>query len=765
MTNKQLHLAVGRLTDRGKIRERNEDFVGGPEGIPPEKLEQKGRLYVVADGMGGHLGGQRAAQLAVERVIQEYYRDPSLDIPRSLERAIKLANAQIYSEAARNPAYKGMGSTIVAAVVRGDDLYVANVGDSRAYLIRGSSIQQITRDHSWIAEALRAGTITPEQALTHPNRGVVTRSLGGGPDVQVDHFHRKIRPGDVVLLCSDGLTSVVSDADIQKVVTRERPQRAANKLISMANQAGGPDNIAAIVIGVQRAPGAAPAAVRPHGRRPSLAPLLGGVAALALVLGAMFVLGPPSRVRGTPTPLPPAPTELPRGEAGVTDTPTPTSTPPSPTSTLAPTSTPTATPVPPTPTPVPPTPTPTPVPPTPKATPPTPTPVPPTHTPTPPPPTETPTPVPPTATPTTVRSSSTATATGTLTPTEESSLVITPTKSDSVLCLVPATRASSPMFSWEQGSGLEGITVYALASASKSSFVYAGTWGKGVYTSTISSGIWSQAENELKDKEVSALAIDPISPSIVYAGVQAGGVYRSLDSGTSWTKTNGLEGKDVWSLIVTSTVAYAGVGSGGVYTSTNGIDWAATGGDLVTTTVYALAVDPTAPYIAYAGTSGRGVYKTTNGGSEWTQVGGELATMTVYALAINPNAPAIIYAGTSGHGVYKSVNGGDSWSQSGLEGIDVNSVVINPLNPQLVYAGTWGGGVYMSMDGGNTWGEMHGLTGGARYVYALTLVTPKSGDYQILYAGTIDGVWEYTITSIQVYTTYLPIILKGYPEQ
>ena len=405
MTNKQLHLTVGRLTDRGRVRERNEDFVGGPEGIPPEKLKQKGRLYVVADGMGGHLGGQRAAQLAVERVIQEYYRDPSLDIPGSLERAIKLANAEIYSEAARNPAYKGMGSTIVAAVVRGDDLYVANVGDSRAYLVRGSSIQQITRDHSWIAEALRAGTITPEQALTHPNRGVVTRSLGGGPDVRVDRFHRKIQPGDVVLLCSDGLTNVVSDADIQKVVTRERPQRAANKLIAMANQGGGPDNIAAIVIGVQRVPAAAPAAIQRAKRRPSLAPLLGGVAALALVLGAMFVLWADLRSRPTPTPLPPTPTEVLAKEVIATDTPTPTTPPPSPTSTVAPTNTPTATPEPSPTTPVPvvvPSPTETPTEtPTPTFTP-KPRPKKPTKTPTSTPtPTETPTPiVPPTATPT-----------------------------------------------------------------------------------------------------------------------------------------------------------------------------------------------------------------------------------------------------------------------------------------------------------------------------------------------------------------------------
>ena len=404
--NRELYLTVGRLTDRGRVRERNEDFVGGPEGIPPEKLKQKGRLYVVADGMGGHPGGQRAAQLAVERVIQEYYRDPSLDIPGSLERAIKLANAEIYSEAARNPAYKGMGSTIVAAVVRGDDLYVANVGDSRAYLVRGSSIQQITRDHSWIAEALRAGTITPEQALSHPNRGVVTRSLGAGPDVQVDRFHRKIRPGDVVLLCSDGLTNVVSDADIQKVVTRERPQRAANKLIAMANQAGGPDNIAAIVIGVQRAPAAAPALVRRRRRQLSLAPLFGGIVALALVLGVMFVLGLPFGGQPTPTPLPPSPTEVLAKEVIATDTPTPTTPPPSPTSTVAPTNTPTATPEPSPTTPVPimvpsPTETPTETPmPTPTFTP-KPRPKKPTKTPTSTPtPTETPTPIaPPTAAP------------------------------------------------------------------------------------------------------------------------------------------------------------------------------------------------------------------------------------------------------------------------------------------------------------------------------------------------------------------------------
>ena len=454
----QLHIAVGRLTDRGRVRERNEDFVGGPEGISAEKLEQKGWLYVVADGMGGHLGGQRAARLAVERVIQEYYRDPSLDIPGSLERAIKLVNAEIYNEAARTPAYKGMGSTIVAAVVRGDDLYVANVGDSRAYLIRGPSIQQITRDHSWIADALRAGTITPEQALTHHNRGVVTRSLGGGPSVQVDHFHRKIHAGDVVLLCSDGLTNVVPDANIHAVVSNESPRKAAENLITMANQAGGPDNIAAIVIGVRRVPAAVPV------RRRSLAPLVSGVAATALVLVIAFIVSTLGRPGPAPTPMPTIVTQGPAKTipadtpaVAATTTSPPTSTPaltstatPTP---LAPTATPTftqtltSTPVPPTLTyirPVEPTDTPTPMP-TLTPTKPTPT-LRPTATPTPL-PTDTPTPQPtdtPTPTPTPTPTKPTPALPPTTTPTPLPTDTPTPQPTDTPTPLLTDTPTPLP---------------------------------------------------------------------------------------------------------------------------------------------------------------------------------------------------------------------------------------------------------------------------------------------------------------------------------
>ena len=468
--NAQLRLTVGRLTDRGMVRERNEDFVGGPEGIPLEKLEQKGWLYVVADGMGGHLGGERAARLAVERVIREYYRDPSLDIPGSMDRAIQIANAEIYNEATRNPAHKGMGSTIVAAVVRGGDLYVANVGDSRAYLIRGPSIQQITRDHSLIADKLRAGIITPEQALTDPDRSVITRSLGGKPSVQVDHFQRKIHPGDIILLCSDGLTNVMPDANIHAVVSNESPRKAAESLVAMANQAGGLDNIAAVVIGVQRA--LAPVPVRP---KTSLVPILGGIAALALVLAVMFGLRPPSVGPGAPPPLSPTPTEEPLKEGTtVVETPTPAIPPSSPTSTVAPTSTPAVTPEPvpattvpvvvpastetptptptftltppptqpsaptptDTPTPVPPTSTPTNIPtptsrppvtptptPTPTLPPPTPT---PTATPVPPTPTDTPTPVPPTPTSTPIP----PTPTATLVPPTPTNTPTTPPSSD-----------------------------------------------------------------------------------------------------------------------------------------------------------------------------------------------------------------------------------------------------------------------------------------------------------------------------------------------
>lgn len=310
--------------------------------------------------------------------------------------------------------------------------------------------------------------------------------------------------------------------------------------------------------------------------------------------------------------------------------------------------------------------------------------------------------------------------------------------------------------------------MYALASVPSSQFVYAGTWGKGVYTAyiTIETTSWISKENELKDKKISALAIHPYTPTIVYAGIYGDGLRWSTNGGESWSDP-AIENRNVWSLAVTSTIAYAGVEGGGVYTSTDGRTWTPTGGDLAGKTVCALAVNPISPTVVYAGTSGHGVYKSTNGGENWEAANGEhneLAEVTICALAINPTDTQIIYAGTRDKGIYRSEDGGSTWKpiNEGLSADDLSifALAINPYNPQLVYAATWGHGVYMSVNGGYYWQKLGELRGSASYVYALTLATcPESKGCQILYAGTVDGVWDIITWP---WVTYLPIVMKNY---
>ena len=282
---------VGQRTDRGRTRPRNEDAVSGPPpDLDPNLIERKGYLYAVADGMGGEAGGQQASTIAMQTLVTEYYRDPEPDVTRSLWRAVRAANQSVYHEARRNPALARMGTTLTAAVVQGEDLVVAHVGDSRAYLIRNNDILQLTRDHSWVADAVRTGTLSAKEAQTHPNRNILTRALGSELEVEVDVVREKLRPGDRVLLCSDGLTNLVGDGDILQRVQKSGPQQAADALIDLANERGGHDNITAMVI-VAGGRGAArrvpPRAAAP---RPSGVPwpVVGGMLAIMAVAVMVF---------------------------------------------------------------------------------------------------------------------------------------------------------------------------------------------------------------------------------------------------------------------------------------------------------------------------------------------------------------------------------------------------------------------------------------------------------------------------------------------
>jgi serine/threonine protein phosphatase PrpC len=246
-------LKVGALTDPGLSRDHNQDALGSADGYDPVLLERKGFLCLVADGLGPEGTGAVASSLAVRTVLYEYYNDPSPDIVTSLTNAIEKANQAIIEEKARNSSYARMGTTLVAGIVRGDDLYVANVGDSRAYLVRGQRIIQLTHDHTWVADQVRAGQLSPEEAQTHPKRRHLSRSLGLQPAPPVDHFHQQFLPGDRLLLCSDGLSDLVADQELLDVATRHAPQAAAQELTGLANQRGGTDNITVLVAEPQKA--------------------------------------------------------------------------------------------------------------------------------------------------------------------------------------------------------------------------------------------------------------------------------------------------------------------------------------------------------------------------------------------------------------------------------------------------------------------------------------------------------------------------------
>jgi serine/threonine protein phosphatase PrpC len=302
-----LDLVAAKLTDVGRARPHNEDYVDYY--IPPDARQRarQGAIYVVADGMGGHQAGEVASQGAVELVIGQYYSDTTHDVGTSLVRAFRAANQQIHAQAQSDPSKGGMGTTLVAAVLLGRKVFVANVGDSRAYLINKQGITQITEDHSWVEEQVRAGLLTPEQARRHPQRNLVTRALGSKPAVEVDLFEGEIGAGDALLLCSDGLTGRVEDQELAAMVREHAPQQAAKLLVDLANERGGNDNITVLIVSAQEEPATVKAPILPPvpkkpDRSLPFIPILGGVAAiLVLVLGGLGVKSLLDRRSTTPT--------------------------------------------------------------------------------------------------------------------------------------------------------------------------------------------------------------------------------------------------------------------------------------------------------------------------------------------------------------------------------------------------------------------------------------------------------------------------------
>jgi PPM family protein phosphatase len=250
-----MKIAYQALTDIGRKRKGNEDSVF----VNPEQ-----NLFVVADGMGGHAAGEVASRVAVE-AINEFVcltsGDEDITWPFGLDEnasfdgnrlksAIQYANRKVLETTREKKEYLGMATTVVAVLVDGDAANLAHVGDSRVYLVRGQAITQLTSDHSWVNEQLESGILSADQARSHPLRNVVTRALGGKPELVVDIQEHQAQPGDVLLLCSDGLTSMVPDEEIVRIVEDAGGDidRAARALVEEANGRGGEDNITVLLI-------------------------------------------------------------------------------------------------------------------------------------------------------------------------------------------------------------------------------------------------------------------------------------------------------------------------------------------------------------------------------------------------------------------------------------------------------------------------------------------------------------------------------------
>jgi protein phosphatase len=232
-------LRVGARSDVGKVRQANED-----------SYLARAPLFAVADGMGGHLAGDVASATAVE-VITNESSGASIDDPQTLSSLLRAANRAIWEKARTDPALKGMGTTCTLVMIEDGRAEVAHVGDSRAYLLRDGQLRQLTEDHTLVSRMVKEGRLREEEAARHPQRSIITRALGVDADVEVDLDPLELAGGDRLLLNSDGLTSMVDPRRVKQILVDERdPQLAADRLVEIANEAGGEDNITVVVVDV-----------------------------------------------------------------------------------------------------------------------------------------------------------------------------------------------------------------------------------------------------------------------------------------------------------------------------------------------------------------------------------------------------------------------------------------------------------------------------------------------------------------------------------
>jgi len=248
-----LEIHAAGLTDVGQVRSSNQDSL---------LIDEAKRLFIVADGMGGHAGGEIASSLCVDEVAKNLQTQGDLFAPRgdrqhpdprisnALAHAINHASTRIYERALEEPSLRGMGTTATVVKLVDDHAYVAHVGDSRCYLLRCGLIYQITNDHSLVSEQVRAGILTKEEAELHHLRNVITRSVGYQEEEDVDTTSLALEDGDLLLLCSDGLHGKVSDKELS-LLTKDLGPQAVTKLIALANDRGGDDNITVVVVRIK----------------------------------------------------------------------------------------------------------------------------------------------------------------------------------------------------------------------------------------------------------------------------------------------------------------------------------------------------------------------------------------------------------------------------------------------------------------------------------------------------------------------------------
>jgi protein phosphatase len=234
------------MSHPGQVRGENEDcYIAQPElGVA-----------VLADGMGGHQAGEVASRMAVDVIVSHFRSPPDRATPpdgNTIARAIQLANTAIHEAANARPDYQGMGSTVVVALFCGDHLYVGHVGDSRAYRLRNHALKQLTKDHSVVQELVNRGLFTPDEARQSLAKNLVTRALGTDAVIEAEITDTIAHPGDIILLCSDGLTDVVSDHEISDILetASANVDTAATRLVEKANDQGGPDNISVVLVHV-----------------------------------------------------------------------------------------------------------------------------------------------------------------------------------------------------------------------------------------------------------------------------------------------------------------------------------------------------------------------------------------------------------------------------------------------------------------------------------------------------------------------------------